>query len=294
MSDFFSPVSLAEALALRQTHPHARMIAGGTDLLVRLRHEAPADPVPLISLERVSELQGVQELGEENTRLSIGAGTTFAQMLASPLLAEHAAILLAAAHSVGGPAIRNMATLGGNLCTASPAGDSLPPLYALGASVEVVSQAGCRRMAVQQFITAPGKTLLGPHEILSRVLLPRRPPFLWQQFEKVGRRQSLAIAVVSFAGLLRLDEELRVSEAHFAWGSVAPTVLMLPALENLLRGQVLDKALTQQAIDLVRSAVQPIDDLRASASYRRILAGNLLRRFLEKLPFGASAQVLHG
>ncbi len=179
--------------------------------------------------------------------------------------------------------IRNMATLGGNLCTASPAGDSLPPLYVLDAEAELASNAGCRRMAVSDLIPGPGKTRLAPGEILCRVLVPLAPPIARCQFEKVGCRRSLAIAVASFAGLLRVDGGGRIAGARFAFGSVGPTAVTVPEAEALLRGQPAvqpDPAAVERAVLAVCAAVRPIDDLRASANYRRALAGNLLRRFL--------------
>jgi CO/xanthine dehydrogenase FAD-binding subunit len=272
--------SLAEAIALIESEPSGRLMAGGTDLLVKLRGAPPDESPMLICLDGVPELKGVSE---EDGWLAIGAATSFAVIAASPLVAARAPLLQAAAREVGAPAIRNMATLGGNLCTASPAGDSLPPLYALNARVELASNAGCRRMPLSDFITGPGKTRLARGEILRRVLLPLSQRADFCEFQKVGRRRSLAIAVVSFAGLLRLDEGRRIAEARFAFGSVGPTVVTVPEAEAMLRGQAaarLDSAVVDRAVSCVCDFVRPIDDLRASADYRRALAGNLLRRFL--------------
>jgi xanthine dehydrogenase FAD-binding subunit len=283
MSAWFLPDCLADALALVDRHPDARLIAGGTDLLVRLRREPSV--APLVNLERVSELQGVDASSADGV-LAIGALTRIAELLRSPLLADRAPLLQRAASDFAAPAIRNMATLGGNLCTASPAGDCLPPLYALGAQVEVASLAARRRLPIADFIRGPGRTALARGEIVTRVLLPARDRFVWQAYEKIGRRQSLAISVVSFAGLLRVDAACCVSAAHLAWGSVGPTVVSAPELAAWLVGKPLDQALIEQAVERARAAVCPIDDLRASAAYRRALAGNLLRRFL--------LQVVHG
>jgi CO/xanthine dehydrogenase FAD-binding subunit len=295
MSAWFSPESIDGVLALIERHPDARLIAGGTDLLVRLRREPSA--APLISLERVTALQGIEEVVDDGAMLAIGATTRIAELARSPLLADSAPLLQRAARSFGAPAIRNMASLGGNLCTASPAGDCLPPLYALGAQVELLSRTGRRRVPINEFIVGPGRTALARGEILTRVVLPARWPHLphsppsWQTYEKVGRRQSLAISVVSFAGLLRLDDEQRVAEAHLAWGSVGPTVITAPELADWMVGKPLDQALIDEAAERARCAVKPIDDLRAGAAYRRSLAGNLLRRFLRQV---LSIQVPHG
>ena len=289
MSAWFSPDCLEDALALLAAHPDARLIAGGTDLLVRQRREA--SDAPLVSLDRVAELTGIFAADEDGMLLSIGATTRIAELARSPLLADRAPLLQRAARGFAAPAIRNMATIAGNLCTASPAGDCLPPLYALGAQVELVSLAGRRCLPIADFIVGPGRSALTRGEIVTRVLLPARSPSAWQSYEKVGRRQSLAISVVSFAGLLQLDDERRVTAAHFAWGAVGPTVVSAPGIAAALTGRVIDPALIDTAVDRARAAVQPIDDLHASAAYRRALAGNLLRRFLQQ---ALSAQVSHG
>ena len=284
MSAWFSPDRLEDALTLLDAHPDARLIAGGTDLFVRLRREA--SDAPLVSLDRVAALQGIEEVDEDGGMLAIGATTRIAELAGSTLLADRAPLLQRAACGFAAPAIRNMATIGGNLCTASPAGDCLVPLYALGAQVELVSLTGRRRLPIEQFILGPGRSALARGEIVARVLLPARDRFAWQSYEKVGRRQSLAIAVVSFAGLLRLDDDQRVVEVHLAWGSAGPTVVSAPGIAAALTGRVIDPALIDTAVDRARTAVCPIDDLRAGAAYRRALAGNLLRRFLLQVRHG--------
>ena len=284
MSAWFSPDCLEDALALLDAHPDARLVAGGTDLLVGLRRE-PSDAT-LISLDRVAALQGIEEVDDDGAMLAIGATTRIAELARSPLLADRAPLLQRAACGFAAPAIRNMATIGGNLCTASPAGDCLVPLYALGAQVELVSAAGRRRLPIADFIVGPGRSALARGEVVTRVLLPERGPCAWQSYEKIGRRQSLAISVVSFAGLLQLDDERRVTAAHFAWGAVGPTVVSVPGIAAALTGRVIDPALIESAVDRARAAVCPIDDLRASAAYRRALAGNLLRRFLLQVRHG--------
>ena len=192
---------------------------------------------------------------EDGMMLAIGAMTRISELCRSPLLVTKAPLLSTAALAFGAPAIRNMATLGGNLCTASPAGDCLPALYALGAEVELLSPVGRRRVPIGQFILAPGRTARRPGELLTRVLLPSRSPFAWQSFEKVGRRQSLAISVVSFAGLLRLDDDHRITEVHLAWGSVGPTVVTAPEVSDCLLGQELDQALIGRAIEYAHLAL---------------------------------------
>jgi xanthine dehydrogenase FAD-binding subunit len=169
-----------------------------------------------------------------------------------------------------------MGTVGGNLCTASPAGDCLPPLYALGAEAVLRSKDDERALPIGEFILGPGRTALEPGEILCEIRAPLVPGL--HHFEKVGQRNALAIAVVSLAAVVRLGRGGIVEEARLALGSVGPTVVRPLQAEMALTGRRLAMGVLAEAAELVRAAVSPIDDLRASAAYRREVAGNLLLR----------------
>lgn len=274
------PACLEELFHQFDQHPQALLMAGGTDLMIRLRTDATAADRPLLLLEGLTELQGIEDTGRG---LSIGAATTLSRLIADPLADLHAPLLIRAARTIGGPAVRNMATIGGNISSASPAGDSLPPLFLLGAEVELASPRGFRRLPIGEFVAGPGRTLLHEFEIITRILLPLGESFPCQTFEKVGLRRSLAVAVTSFAGMVRLSADGVVEKARFAWGSVAPTVVRFPGLEADLTGCRLDRDSIRTAAETVRQSVSPIDDIRATADYRRSLAGNLLIRFLEEI-----------
>lgn len=271
------PSTAEELFKLQEQYPDARIMAGGTDLLVSLRHTSQ-DGRAIICLERIAELSKIEELPEGG--ISIGACVSFVQIVTHPLLKQHYPLLREASSTVGGPAIRNMASIGGNIATASPAADSLPPLYLLDASVELLSQAGSRCMLIADFITGPRQTCLQPDEIIARIILPPLQEWTIQRFEKVGRRKSLAIAVASMAAAVKLTDDNKVTKARFAWGSVGPTVMHCVAAETLLTGQLLTEDLLREAAVLVQEAVMPIDDIRASADYRRTVAGNLLLRLI--------------
>ena len=278
MKAVLAPFCLEELFALLERHPEALPMAGGTDLLVRLRRETAPDDRPLLLLANVAELQGVTDMENE---ISIGAATTLSRLIADPLVEHHGPLLVRAAATIGAPAVRNMATIGGNISTASPAGDSLPPLYLLGAEVELASAQGKRRLPIGEFVAGPGRTRLQGREIITRIILPHAGPFPLQIFDKVGLRKSLAVAVASFSGMVRLSADGIVEEARFAWGSVGPTVVRLPELEADLAGARLDGETSRKAAEIVRQGVSPIDDIRATADYRRRVAANLLVRFLE-------------
>jgi len=280
MSAYFAPTTLAQALALKVQVPQARWLAGGTDELVQLRQgSGSAAPPSLIDITRVPELHGIWV---DAGWLHLGAASSFAQIAVSPLVAAYASVLQQAALTVGGPAIRNMGTLGGNLCSASPAADALPPLVVLQAQLALTSAAGTRHLAVADFVTGPRQTRLASDELLTRISLPLGPGASIQRFAKIGLRQSLAIAVASFAGWLERDADGRITQARLAWGSVGPVVQRSPELEAMLIGQIapMSPYLLRQALQLAEHSVQPISDLRASADYRRAMAAQLLANFL--------------
>ncbi len=275
MSLIFFPTTSDELFRLQQQHPDAHLMAGGTDLLVALRHAGQATR-PIICLERLAGLAEIAELPDGS--VSIGATATFSTIVRNTLLQERYPLLTQAAATVGGPAIRNMASIGGNIVTASPAADSLPALYLLDARLELRSATGCRNVAISDFISGPRQTCLQPGEIISRIILPPATGWTIQRFEKVGRRKSLAIAVASLASLVQVAGDGTVVEARFAWGSVGPTVMRCRQAEEVLIGQPLSEESLKTAVLLAQQAVRPIDDIRATADYRRSVAGNLLLR----------------
>jgi len=268
------PRSLEELWPLLDRRPRAALYAGGTDLLVRMGR-GMENPVAFVCLERIEELKGVSEHGDH---VHIGPCTTHSRLLAHPLVQRHLPVLARAVKTLGSPLIRNMGTIGGNLCTASPAGDTLPPLYVLEAEVELRTGSRVRRMPVGEFIRGPGITCIEEGEILAGIRVKKPAQDLLHHFEKVGRRNALACAVVSLAALIGFSPDGVVRRAALAWGSVGPTVVRCPEAEAALLGQRLSADTLQQAAALVREAVSPISDLRADEHYRRRVSGNLLLR----------------
>jgi xanthine dehydrogenase FAD-binding subunit len=273
----YMPTDLAGVHDILTTRPDARIMAGGTDLLVRLR-ACGQMPETLVCLERVAELRRIETLETvSGPAVRIGAATTITDLLRSDTVRARLPLLHRAATVFASPLVRNSATLGGNLCTASPAADTLPALHVLNASVELHSPRGTRILPIPHFVTGPGRTALEPGELLTSVLVPIPRSVGIQHFEKVGQRQALAIAVVSLAALLVLENGI-VREARLAWGSVGPTIVRSPEAEAVLRGRRLTLTTLRAAAQAARQAVSPISDVRASADYRREVAGNLLLR----------------
>jgi xanthine dehydrogenase small subunit len=272
----FLPESLTDLWRVLSEHPDARVFSGGTDLLVWIRNRR-IRPNGLICLERIKELSTISETDEG---VWIGAGTSLSALPANAMVKRRFPVLTQAIQTLGSPHIRNMGTLGGNIMTASPAGDTLPPLLVLGATVEVASAEGVRLIPIETFIEGPGRTGLKKEEILTRVFIPMAENITLQHFEKVGLRNALACSVASLAAMMRISDAGIIETAGLAWGSVAPTVIRIPEVEAALKGKTLDFQSIKSVIPLVHAAVSPIDDVRASAAYRRQVAANLLFRLL--------------
>ena len=259
--DVVSPRSLAEALRVKAEQPWAVPIQGGTDLLVDLNFDRRR-PQTMINLSEVRELKS---WSRENGTLRLGAGLTYAEAMEEPL-AEFLPALAEASRTVGSPQIRNRGTIGGNLGTASPAGDALPPLLVEGAEVELASVRGVRTLAVTEFLVGPKKNALAPDELIAAVRVT--PSGAAQTFMKVGPRNAMVIAVVSLA--LAADRER--GELRAAYGSAGPVPALVTApLEEVDRFP-----------DLVAEAAKPIDDVRGTAAYRRQALRVLTRRALER------------
>ncbi len=276
MREVHLPHTPEELWPILDGEPEAAVYAGGTDLIVRMGTGRP-DPPSLVCLERMESWRGVRE---ESGALWLGACTTFSELLRSGDVCGRLPLLAAAVATLGSPQVRNMGTLGGNICTASPAGDSLPPLYVMDAAVELQSSRGTRRMPIREFITGPGRTQLQRGEVLTGVRVGIPQGFQVHRFEKVGQRKALACAISSMAALLKLSGDGAVSEGRIAWGSVGPTVVVSAEVEGFLRGRKVTPATVEEAAALAERAVAPIDDVRGSAAYRRQVAGNLLRKLL--------------
>jgi CO/xanthine dehydrogenase FAD-binding subunit len=278
--EFLQPSSWTEALQMKSANPEAMPIAGGTDVMVEInldRHR----PVSVIDLTRVTELT---EWGAEDGLLRIGSGVTYSQIILE--LGDRLPGLAMASRTVGSPQIRNRGTVGGNLGSASPAGDAHPPLLATDALVELASLAGTRRLPVREFFTGPKRNTMNKDELIAAFLVaPATGP---QQFSKVGTRNAMVIAVCSFA--LALDPERR--HVGTGIGSAAPTPVIAAEAERFLEGvldeggqwdrpTVLDASALVRFGELVASASKPIDDVRGTAAYRRHALAVRARRSFE-------------
>ena len=273
MREVFLPQTLEELWEILDKRPGAAIYAGGTDLLVKMR-SGVIDPSCFVCLERIGALQGVRDLGEE---VFIGPATTHSQLLDDSLIREHFQVLAKSLSFLASPPIRHMGTIGGNIVTASPAGElGLPALYVLGAEVEIGSVGGSRRLPLRSFIRGPGTVDLQNGEVLTGVWLKKAPHWNIHHYEKIGRRKAQACAIASMAAIIELSDEGRIDEARLAWGSVGPTVVTSAVAEECITGGSLCLETLRSAVRHVEEAISPIDDVRAAADFRRSVAGALL------------------
>ena len=275
--ELLQPATWEEALAAKAAHPDAVPISGGTDLMVELNFDRRR-PEHVIDLTRVPELA---EWGPADGRLRIGAGVTYSRLIDE--LGDQLPGLAIAARTVGSPQIRNRGTVGGNLGTASPAGDGLPPLFASDAEIEVASTAGERRVPIGEFVVGPKRNTLRPGELIAAFHLP--PAEGPQQYAKIGTRNAMVIAVCSL-GLALHPEQRRVAACI---GSAGPTPIRAIEAERFIAGVLeerglwdsprpLDDLLLRRFGELVEMAAKPISDVRGTAAYRSHAVGKLAER----------------
>lgn len=270
----YIPQTLEELWEVWSEHPEAAVYHGGTDLLVHIKNTR-INPPELICIERIQEIKKIKDLGNE---LYIGAGLTHSDILSSEPVKRHWPILIHALAGLASPPIRNVGTLGGNLGTASPAGDSLPALYCLDAQVHLASAVGERNLPVQDFILGPGRTALSGQELIVGVQAPKKDEWNIHHFEKIGRRKGMACGLASLAALIRTSRDGRIEEARLSWGGVGPTVVWSGELNRLAVGKKLSLDEVEELASRAEKEASPIDDQRASAAYRKQLVGALLRR----------------
>jgi CO/xanthine dehydrogenase FAD-binding subunit len=274
--EFLQPASLREALEMKAAHPDAVPIQGGTDVMVEINLDHRRPPA-LLDLTRVNEISD-WNLEQENV-LRIGAGVTYTRIIEE--LAGQAPGLAMASRTVGSPQIRNRATVGGNLGTASPAGDAHPVLLACDATIELASLSGERSIPAREFFVGPKKNGMRPDELILGFSIPKEAGS--QQFSKVGTRNAMVIAVCSFA--VDVDHERR--RVGTGIGSAGPTPLRSPEAEAFIEAELdwtnrkaPSEATMRRFGDLVAAAAKPIDDIRGLAAYRRHALAVMARRCL--------------
>jgi len=271
---YHSPQSVEQAIALLAADPGARVLAGGTDLIVQMRAGRIA-PSAVVDVKRIAGLIGVRA---RDGGFAIGAATPCTALKKEKALATAWPGVVEAANLIGSVQVRNRATMAGNLCNASPAADSVPALIAAGATCLIAGPKGEREIAVADLPQGAGRTSLAPGEFVVEIRLPARPRSGGDAYLRSIPRTEMDIAVVGAGAALVLDAGGICTSARIALGAVAPTALLVPEAGAALVGTPLDETALDRMADAVRAACRPIDDKRGTAEYRTAMAGVLAKR----------------
>ena len=278
--DYVRPATLEHLLeGLRQAGVEGAVLAGGTDLHVKIRSGA-ASPRVVFDISNLAAFRGIVEQGDH---LRIGAAVSMAEIVASAAIQRAAPSLAAAARHMSSRQIRYRASLGGNIITASPAADAVPPLLAADASLVLVGAEGRREVTLAEFLQGPGKTCLGKGEVLTEVLVPADRPGSRSGFVKVGRRKAQAISIINLAGRIDLGQDGLIRDVRIALGSVAPTVMRARRAEGALLGKAANAGNFAEAAALAADECRPISDIRATGSGRKLLVEAWTLRLLQTL-----------
>ncbi len=279
--EFLQPQSIDELTAML-SESGGRLVAGGTDVIPKMRHNLFSAST-LVDLSRVDDLKFIHQ---EDGVIMIGACVTHQEIAESALLASVNPALVTASASVGCVQTRNRGTLGGNIANASPAADAVPALFVYDAQVHAHSSSGTREIPIVEFSDGPGNTVLGNDEFIHHISFSRLSGAWGSAFQKMGKRNGMAIAVVSAATAIVLDESGTISDAKIALGSVAPTVVRSPKAESILIGQEPTPELVKKAAGACAADISPISDVRSTADYRRhaavVLAGRAIQQAVDQ------------
>lgn len=276
--DYKIPNTIEEAVELLwQAKGEAKIIAGGTDLVIGLRN-GDQNPPSIIDITRIEELRKIEE---KNGAVSIGAAVTHSEIASSSLVKRYGRVLSDATSEIGSPQIRNLGTIGGNIINASPSADTIPPLMVLNAMGRVVSKEGERQVLLDQLFKGPYKTNLKPHELLSQVTFPKLPLEVRSSFVRLARRDAMAIARMSVAIILQIDKN-RIEDIRISVGSVTPTPQRMSEAEAFIKGKSPDEKVLLKASLKVSEMMINRSGIRPSTSYKRPVVEALFMRAMRK------------
>ena len=277
--EFHQPASLQEASHLLRTlGPGALVYAGGTDVIPRIKLKK-IRPDHLVNIKKIP---GLKEIRFDGKMITIGALARFNDILFSEVIHEHLPILAEVSRSIASHQVRNLATIGGNLCNAAPSADSAPMLIALGARLRIYSGAGEREMPLEKFFKGPSSVNLNPGEIVTHILVDKPVPGTRSAYIKHKIRETLEIAITGVAVSLNISSDGVCRDARIVVAACAPTPVRCTKAESLLKGTRLEKEDIAKAAESASSEISPIDDVRSCTSYRREMTEVSLRRAIEK------------
>ena len=294
IEEYYQGETVAATLRLLSEHPQARIVCGGSDVLIRIR-EGKMAGCALVGLRHLKELDGVEL--KENGDIYIGAATSFSHITKDPLIQRYIPVLGEAVDQVGGPQVRNIGTIGGNICNGAVSADSAPAVFSLDAKLRIVSAAGERISGMEEFYLGPGRVDLKPGELLTHVIIPRENYQGYTgHYIKYSMRNAMDIATLSCCVVCRISGGLHgnvLEDIRITFGVAAPVPLRLKKTEDRLRGQPVDEEIFRRMEDSVREEIDPRDSWRASKAFRLQVGGEIAARALREAAARQGAKTKH-
>ncbi len=279
IENYYNAKTVSEAVALLLEHPDARIISGGSDVLIKIREGRMAG-TSLVSIRDIEELKGIER--KENGDIYIGAGTVFSHITADPVIQKYIPVLGEAVDQVGGPQIRNIGTIGGNICNGAVSADSVPTVFSYNSLLYIANAEGGRVVPVREFYLGPGRVDLHPGEVLTHVVIPREEYEGYHgHYIKYSMRNAMDIATLSCSVVSKVDPETKILEdVRITFGVAAPVPYRCVETEALLKGKTLNEDLYRELEESIRGEIHPRDSWRASKAFRLQIGGEIARRAL--------------
>lgn len=279
IENYYNAATIAEAVELLKEHPDARIINGGSDVLIKIR-EGKMAGTSLVCIRDIREIKGIERM--ESGDIYIGAGTTFSHITADPVIQKWIPVLGEAVDQVGGPQVRNIGTIGGNICNGAVSADSAPTLFSLNALLRLSDGKGGRTVPIQRFYLGPGRVDLQTGEILTHIIIPEKEYTGYQgHYVKYSMRNAMDIATLSCSVVSRADPVKNLlTDVRITFGVAAPVPFRCLKTEEALKGMYIGENLYDQTEKLVRQEINPRDSWRASRAFRLQIAGEIARRAL--------------
>lgn len=281
IENYYSAATVKEAVTLLKEHPEARIISGGSDVLIKIR-EGKMAGTSLVSIRDIKELQGVTLM--DSGDIFIGAGTTFSHITNNPIIQEHIPVLGEAVDQVGGPQVRNIGTIGGNVCNGAVSADSAPTLFSLNAMLRIADGEGGRMVPIGMFYLGPGKVDLHPGDVLTHIVIPGKEYRGYHgHYIKYSMRNAMDIAALSCSVAGKINKATNILEdVRITFGVAAPVPYRCRGTEEALKGREIEDALYDKAEMLVREEINPRDSWRASKAFRLQVGGEIVKRALRE------------
>ena len=278
---YYNAKTVSEAVSLLKEHPDARIISGGSDVLIKIREGRMAG-TSLVSIRDVEEIKGITR--NEDGDILIGAGTVFSHITADPIIQKYIPVLGEAVDQVGGPQIRNIGTIGGNICNGAVSADSVPTVFSYNSLLHIANEDGGRIAPVREFYLGPGRVDLHPGEVLTHVVIPKKEYAGYHgHYIKYSMRNAMDIATLSCSVVSRINPLKKVLEdVRITFGVAAPVPYRCAKTEEALRGMEIGEELYQKVEELVREEINPRDSWRASKAFRLQIGGEIAKRALKE------------